>query len=167
MSEIINRVSNSPLVTIDMEDLFDFGEIVHFDMKDRLFQGLILKEKDFRAFIAEHDWSAYKGKYVAVFCSVDAILPTWAYMLVANRLQPYAKDFHFGTGEELIQAVYDKLIDNIDVSAYDNKMVVIKGCFNKPVPTGAYVAITKKLTPHVKSLMFGEACSTVPIYKRK
>lgn len=167
MTEIVNRVANSALVTIDMETFFDFEEIAEFDMKDHLFQGLILKEKDFREFIKNHDWSAYKDKYVALFCSADVIVPTWAFMLVSNRLQPFAKDVHFGKPEEFIQAQYEKFIENMDLSEYDDKMVVIKGCFDKPVPVGAYVAITQKLTPRVRSLMFGEACSAVPIYKRR
>lgn len=167
MEEIVNRVANSPLVTIDMEKMFDFDGMAEFDMKEHLFQGLILKEKDFREFVKDHDWSQYKDKKVAVFCSADAIVPTWAYMLVANRLQPFAADIYFGTEEELIQAAYQRIISEMDMSEYEDKMVVVKGCSDKPVPIGAYVEITRQLTPRVKSLMFGEPCSTVPIYKRK
>jgi hypothetical protein len=164
---IINKVAQSGLVTLDPADFYPPGERVIYDIKDNLFQGLILREKDFREFIKEHDWSQYEGKNVAVTCTVDAIVPAWAYLLLANRMAPYAREIVFGDAEILETVLFVKSIANIDVEQYRDQRLVIKGCGDVPVPVSAYVELAKKLTPVVKSLMFGEPCSTVPIYKKK
>jgi len=165
--EIINRVSSSPLVTINLEEFYLEGPRKVFDMKEHLFQGLILREKDFRGFIKENDWSQYDGSYVSVICSADAIVPTWAYMLVAQKLSLHAKGFVFGDLVALETSLFQRALSDFDASEFQDKPVVIKGCFDKPIPTGAYMEITRILGPYVKSLMYGEPCSTVPIYKRK
>lgn len=166
-TEIINRVAQSPLITINLEDFYHPGERVVFDMKDHLFHGLILKEKDFREFIKNHDWQQYAGKNVAITCTTDAVVPTWAYMLVAEKLQPHAHFFTFGNRDALENALFQNALKDFNPAEYQDKMIVIKGCFDKPVPVGAYVEITRLLAPYVKSLMYGEPCSTVPIFKRK
>jgi hypothetical protein len=165
--EIINRVAQSPLITINLEDFYHAGERVVFDMKDHLFHGLILKEKDFREFIKNHDWQQYAGKNVAITCTADAVVPTWAYMLVAEKLQAHANFFVFGSTDALENALFQDALKDFNPAEYQDKMIVIKGCFDKPVPAGAYVEITRLLAPYVKSLMYGEPCSTVPIFKRK
>ncbi len=132
-----------------------------------MFQGLILREKDFREFVKTHDWAQYDGKNVAVTCTADAIVPAWAYMLLANRLAPYAREVVFGNEEVLETVLFVKNIANMDVEQYRDQRLVIKGCGDIDVPVSAYVELTRKLTPVVKSLMFGEPCSTVPIYKKK
>lgn len=129
--------------------------------------GLILKEKDFREFIKEHDWSQYEGKNVAITCTADAIVPTWAYMLLATRIEPYANLLVFGDLKDLEDALFRDALAKIDLSKYQDERVVIKGCGDIPVPTSAYVEITRKLRPVVKSIMYGEPCSTVPLYKKK
>jgi hypothetical protein len=164
---IINKVAQSGLVTLDPASFFPEGERVVLDIKDNLFHGLILKEKDFREFIKTHDWAQYEGKYVAVTCTTDAIIPAWAYMLLANKLAPFANEVVFGNEEILETVLFLKSLANLDVEQYRDQRIVIKGCGDIPVPVSAYVELTKKLSPVVKSLMFGEPCSTVPIYKRK
>ncbi len=164
---IINKVANSGLVTLNLEEYFHHGERVVYDIKDNLFHGLILREQDFRAFIKEHNWEQYEGKNIAITCSADAIVPTWAYMLLANRMQPYANEIVFGSLETLEAVMYAKALTKIDVNAFADQRVVIKGCADIAVPVSAYVEITAMLTPVVKSLMYGEPCSTVPIYKKK
>ena len=164
---IVNKVAQSGLITLNLEDYYHKGERVVFDIKDCLFQGLMLREKDFREFVASYDWSQYKDKNVAIVCSADAIVPTWAYMLLANRIQPYANMLVFGNLNELETALYLQALSKIDPDQYQNQRIVIKGCGDLPVPTSAYVELTRILTPHVKSIMYGEPCSTVPIYKRK
>lgn len=163
----INKVAQSGLVTLDPAAFYPQGERVVYDIKDNLFMELILKEKDFREFVKTHDWAQYQDKYVAVTCSADAIVPAWAYMLLANRLAPYAKEVVFGDAEVLETVLFVKSITGLDVEQYRDQRIVIKGCGDIPVPVSAYVALTKKLTPVVKSLMFGEPCSTVPIYKKR
>ncbi len=167
MEEIINKVAKSGLITFNLEEFYDQTECVEFDMKPQLFHELILKEKDFRGFIKTHDWQQYQDKNVALFCSNDAIVPTWAYMLVSNKLSGIAKTVFFGTKKDLQQATISKNLASINVEDYRDKRVVIKGCSKFEVPIGSYVEITNKLTPVVKSIMFGEPCSTVPIYKKK
>lgn len=167
MDEIINKVQQSGLITIDLEELYPKGERVEYDIAQNLWQGLALKEKDFREFISTNDWSVYKDKYVAVFCSADAIVPTWAFMLLSAALQPYAKKIVFGSKEELEKNIFSDLISSLNENNYKDARVVIKGCSDLPVPLSAYVDLTNKLLPVVKSLMFGEPCSTVPIYKKK
>jgi hypothetical protein len=167
MEEIINRVSQSALISLDLEDFYPQGARVVYDLKNNLFQELILKEKDFREFLKNHDWAQYQDKYVAITCSVDAIVPTWAYMLVAIHLEPYAKWVVFGDLMALEQAIFQQVLAKINPSDYLGKKVVIKGCSKYPVPTAAYVEITRLLRPYASSLMYGEPCSTVPLYKQK
>ena len=164
---IINKVANSGLVTLNLEEYFHNGERVVYDIKDNLFHGLILKEQDFRAFIKEHDWSQYQDKNISIICSADAIVPTWAYMLLANKLKPYANEVVFGGLEVLEAVLFTKALAKIDLNTYAGARVVIKGCADIDVPVSAYVEITSLLTPVVKSMMYGEPCSTVPIYKKK
>ncbi|UBM60435.1 DUF2480 family protein [Marinilongibacter aquaticus] len=164
--EIINRVANSGLVTLDLENYYPEGDRVAYDLKDNLFMELILKEKDFRDFLKTHDWEQYKGKHVAIFCSTDAIVPTWAYMLLGLRLNPVAKTVYFGSLEELEKYLFTEKIEVIDLEPYRDARVVVKGCSKLEVPAAAYVQLARKLQPLVKSLMFGEPCSTVPLYKK-
>lgn len=163
---IVNRVAKSGLVTLDLEDYFHPGERVVYDLKDNLFMGLVLREKDFREFLKTHDWGQYAGKNVAIICSEDAIVPTWAYMLLAVHLEPHAHTFVFGDLPALEAKLYDEAISKIDLEAYRNARVVVKGCSKVPVPTAAYVELTRRLRPVVQNLLFGEPCSTVPLYKR-
>lgn len=163
---IVNRVTNSGLISFDLEEYYHKGERVLFDIKDNLFQGLILREKDFREFLKNHDWSVYKDKNVAIICSEDAIVPTWAYMLLVSKLEPMANMVVFGDFSDLEQALFQKALSNIDVNQYKDARVVIKGCGNFPVPVFAYAEITRILRPVVLSIMYGEPCSTVPVYKR-
>lgn len=163
---IINRVAKSPLVTFDLEELHHPGKRVLIDIKDQLYEGLILKEKDFREYIKNHDWSQHKDQNVAVWCSADAIIPTWAYMLLATRLTPHANMVVFGTLEDLEKALYQKALSSIDIDKYMDKKVVVKGCGRYDVPESAYIELTRLLTPVASSIMYGEACSTVPLYKK-
>jgi len=154
-------------MTLNLEEYFHQGERVVYDIKDNLFHGLMLREKDFREFIKTHDWSGYTGKNIAIICSADAIVPTWAYMLLANKMKPFANEVVFGTLETLEATLFVRALAKIDINSYANERVVIKGCADIEVPVAAYVEITNLLTPVVKSIMYGEPCSTVPIYKRK
>jgi hypothetical protein len=163
---IINRVANSPLVTFDLEEFYHAGERVLLDIANQLYEGMILREKDFRAWVKETDWSVYKGKNVAVWCSVDAIIPTWAYMLLTTRISPFAHTVVFGTLEDLEKAIYQDALNSVDIEKFRDKKVVIKGCGKYQVPESAYVEITRLLTPVASSIMYGEACSTVPLYKK-
>lgn len=163
--EIFNKVANSGIVTIDLEELFPAGERVLFDIKPLLFQELILKEKDFREFIKQEDWSKYKDKFVAITCSSDAIVPTWAYMLLSLSLEPFARKIVFGDLNALESSVFDDVLSALDFSSYKEARVVIKGCSNRPVPVNAYVKLAAALRPFAKSIMYGEPCSTVPLYK--
>lgn len=163
----VNKVAQSGLITLDPASFYPAGERVVYDIKDNLFMGLMLREKDFREFVKTHDWAQYEGKNVAVTCSADAIVPAWAYMLLANRLAPYAKEVVFGNEEVLETVLFEKSLAKADFEQYRDQRIVLKGCGDIPVPTSAYVELTKRLTPVAKSLMFGEPCSTVPIYKRK
>ena len=163
----VNKIAQSGLVTLDPASFYPEGERVIYDIKDNLFMELILKEKDFREFVKGHDWTQYQNKYVAVTCSADAIVPAWAYMLLANKMAPYAKEVVFGDEDVLETVLFVKSIANMDPEQYRDQRIVIKGCGDIPVPVSAYVELTKKLTPVVKSLMFGEPCSTVPIYKKR
>ena len=165
--EILNRVASSPLITFDLEEYYRSEERALIDIKDQLFQGLILKEKEFRSFIKDHNWSLYQNKLVAVTCSADAIIPTWAYMLVAIALKPYASVIEFGTMESLEERLYSETLSKIDWEKYRNSKVVVKGCSKVPVPVSAYVTAVSYLQPIASSIMFGEACSTVPLFKNK
>lgn len=164
---IVNRVAESGIVTLNLEDYYPKGEIAVFDLKEHLFMGLILKEKEFRAALLATDWSQFQNKNVGVTCSADAIIPVWAYMLVASYLQPVANEIVFGNIGTLVATVLQKNIDTIDAAAFADKRVVVKGCGDIKIPDSAYLAITAKLRPYVKSIMYGEPCSTVPIYKKK
>jgi hypothetical protein len=163
----VNKVAQSGLVTLDPADFYAPGDRVVYDIKDNLFMGLILKEKDFREFVKGHDWAQYKDKNVAVTCTADAIVPAWAYLLLANRMASYAREVVFGDAEVLETVLFIKEIAKLDVEQYRDQRLVIKGCGDVDVPVSAYVELGKKLTPVVKSLMFGEPCSTVPIYKKR
>jgi len=165
--QIINLVSASSLITFDLEELYSPGERVLFDIKDLLFQGLILREKDFREFIKQHDWSQYKGKQVAITCSADAIVPAWAFMLLTTVLQPVAENVVFGSLEDLERFLFSKKMNLVDWTRFANEKVVVKGCSHVPVPVAAYVEAVNRLRPFASSIMFGEACSTVPLYKQK
>ncbi len=166
MEPIVNKVASSGLITLNLEDYFPEQERVLFDLKPWLFQELILKEKDFRDNLKSHDWSFYANKYVAVICSADAIVPAWAFMLLFSHLEPFAKKIIFGDLKRLEEEIFEEIISNLDISPFIDQRVVIKGCSNKDIPVFTYAALTAKLRPHVKSIMFGEPCSTVPIYKK-
>lgn len=164
--EIVNKVAQSPLVTIDLEELYDTGDKVVYDLKDNLYEGIILKEKDFRQFLKTNDWSVYSNKHVAIHCSVDAIIPRWAYMLLTSYLEPYVKSLVYGDLSVLENRLFINAIQKMDLSKFNDKKVVIKGCGKIDVPTWAYVELTRLLKPIAASIMYGEPCSTVPIYKR-
>ncbi len=164
---IINKVAQSGLVSLDLEDLMLPGERVLFDLKPWLFEEIILKEKNFREHLASHDWTQYREKYVALTCSADAIVPTWAYMLIAAKLQPVAAKIIFGDLAELEKDLFQERISALNPDDYRDQRVVIKGCAVAEVPVSAYVELTTYLRPLAKSIMYGEPCSTVPVYKRK
>jgi Protein of unknown function (DUF2480) len=166
-NEIVNRVSSSPLVTFDLEELYTAGERVLFDMKSLLFQELVLREKDFRDFIKSHDWSQYANKHVAITCSADAVVPTWAYMLLTVSLQPYTSSVIFGSLQDLEISLFKNSLDKIEWGKFSNSKVVIKGCSKVEVPISSYVEVTNRLRPVASSIMFGEPCSTVPVFKKK
>ena len=165
--EIINKVSNSKLITLDLEELYPEGERVLFDIKDWLFDQIILKEKDFRASVKSHDWSRYKNTYVALTCSVDAIIPSWAYLLLSSELAPYSKKIVVGNLELLETSLFQDIIQNLSIDSFKEKPIIIKGCAQKPIPPSAFSMLIHKLQPIVKSIMYGEACSTVPLFKKK
>lgn len=165
--DIINRVANSKLKVIDLEDFYPKGKRVLFDIKDWLFEGLVLKEKDFRVVVAAHNWSQYQDCYVALYCSTDAIVPDWAYMLISIQLQTYSKLTVIGTLNHLESIIYTSIISKLNIELYKDMPVIIKGCSQKPVPANALVLLSQKLKPIAKSIMFGEACSSVPLFKRK
>ncbi len=165
--EIVNRVANSKLITIDLEDWYQVGLRTVFDIKDWLFEGLLLREKDFRDHVRNYDWSQYQDQYVMLHCSTDAIIPGWAYMLLTTVLTPYAKKVIVGSSKDLEEILYQEALEQIDFSIYQDKPVIVKGCSNKPVPENAYISLIQKIQPYAKSIMYGEACSSVPLYKRK
>lgn len=164
---IVNKVAGSGLITIDLEKYLPSADILTFDLKDHLFMGLILKEKDFREALKNLDWSVYHDKYVAITCSADAIIPAWAYMLVVTYLSGIAKDSFVGTASEIQKHLLIKNIAAIDVNEFADQRIVIKGCGDVTIESFAYAEITKVLVPVVKSIMYGEPCSTVPVYKKK
>jgi len=164
---LVNRVASSGLITLNLEEYFPKEVVVSFDLKDYLYMELILKEKEFRAALTEHDWSQYEGKHIALHCSTDAIVPTWAYMLVATYAAPHALSITQGNVEMVYATHYYKTLSKLDVTQYEDKRIVVKGCSNKPVPIAAYTELVRLLQPHAKSIMYGEPCSTVPIYKKK
>ncbi len=167
MSQIVNRVSKSALIIFDLEDYYPKGKREIIDIKDWLQDGLILREKDFRQILENHSWEQYQGSYIALCCSTDAIIPGWAYMLMTTKLQPFANKICIGSLEDLETLLYQNVIEHLDVSAFAGKPVIIKGCSNKPVPPNAYIFATTKIQHVAKSILYGEACSSVPLYKRK
>jgi hypothetical protein len=165
--DIINRVTNSKLVTIDLEDYYPEGKRIVFDIKDWLFKELILKEKEFRASVNEHDWSQYQDSFVALTCSSDAIIPSWAYILISTNLAGIAKKIVVGSISGLETSIFQDIINNLDVTEYQDMPVIIKGCSTKQISETTYVQLVSNLTPIARTIMFGEACSTVPLFKRK
>jgi len=163
---LVNRVANSALVTLDLEALYPAGEVIHFDLKGYLFMELILKEKDFREALKNHDWAQYTGKNLVVFCSADAIIPMWAYMLIATYAAPYAANMMQCLPEQFVELAFLQKLAALDLSGYAGKRVVVKGCSDQPVPPSAYLDITRRLQPIALSILFGEPCSTVPVYKK-
>lgn len=164
--EIVNRVAKSKLVTFDLEEHYPQGKRILLDIKDWLLEGLVLQEKQFREQAKAHDWSQYQDSYVALTCSTDAIVPGWAYMLLTTHLAPYAKKVATGDLENLETLLYSEVIRTLDISQYTGKSLIVKGCSRKPVPQNAYLQLIQRLQPVVKSLMYGEACSAVPLYKK-
>jgi hypothetical protein len=168
MSDLFqNKVAASGLITLDLETYKPEGEIVEFDIKEFLFMGLILKEKDFREALKQQDWSAYSNKNVAIMCSADAIIPVWAYMLIVSYLQPVVANVFLGSKEEMKKHLFITQLNTIDAEAFRDQRIVIKGCGDEPVGDYAYAEITRILLPVAKSIMYGEPCSTVPVFKRK
>jgi len=167
LEEIINKVAKSGLISLDIKDFYPKGERATIDLKEQLWQGLVLKEKDFRAWVKEHNWSQYKAQHVGIYCSADAIVPTWAYMLVATELEGLSASVNFGSAQAIESAVVQNYMQNLDFSEYKDQRLIIKGCSDIAAPEVAFTELTKALKPVVKSLMFGEACSSVPVYKRR
>lgn len=165
--EIINRVAQSKLEVIDLEDYYPQGKRVQFDIKDWLHEGLVLREKEFRQYVKEHDWSQYQDQYLALNCSTDAIIPAWAYLLISIELASYSKKTIIGDLDALETSIYQDIIKDLDLNLYQDKPIIIKGCSNKPVPDNAYVLLSEVLQPIAKSIMYGEACSSVPLFKKK
>jgi hypothetical protein len=165
--EIINRIASSKLKTFDLEEIYPDGKRVLFDIKGWLFEEIILKEKDFRASVKSHDWSQYKNCFVAITCSADAIVPSWAFMLIAAEITPFANKVVVGDLELLETVLYQELLNFVDLRNFTDCPVIIKGCAEKPIPNSAFAFLIAKLQPIAKSIMFGEACSTVPLYKAK
>ena len=165
-NEIINRVSNSALITFNLEELSPSGEVAEIDLKNILFQGLILREKDIRDFIKTHDWKEYQNKNVAVHCSADAVIPTWAYMLISIALQPFANKIVFGSTSMMVSWLFKEALDKVVWEKFKDAKVVIKGCSDLHVPESAYVEAAARLRPLAASIMYGEPCSTVPLYKK-
>ncbi|MCB9335364.1 MAG: DUF2480 family protein [Flavobacteriales bacterium] len=165
--EIINRVEKSGLVQINLDEFYPLGDRVTFDLEKGLHEGLILIEKNFRDFVKENDWSVYQDKYVNVVCSADAIVPLWAFMLVVSYIQPYAKKVVMGSRQDLEKTIFNDIFDALDFSLYNDKNVIVKGCGKHPIPESVFVDFTYRLQNHAKNIMFGEACSAVPLYKKR
>ncbi len=164
--EIINRIEKSPLITLDLEEFYPKGERIVFDIAQWLHEGIILKEKEFRTYINEHDWTQYKDQFVALTCSTDAIVPSWAFMLITLHLQDYTAYVVQGDLQHLEEVLFHDIIWEMDVEPYRDKPVIIKGCNSLPIPDNTYILLLQKIKSVVRSLMFGEACSTVPLYKK-
>ena len=165
--EIVNRVAKSSLITLNLEDYYPSGQRILFDIKDWLYEGLVLREKEFRQNVKDHNWSDYQDSYVALTCSSDAIIPDWAFMIIALELESYAKKVIIGNLDQLESYIYQDIIKSIDLKEFKDKPVIIKGCSNKPIPINAFTMIVTKLKPVAKSLMYGEACSSVPLFKKR
>lgn len=164
--EIVNKVARSGLITLNLEEMFPKGDIGEIDIKDQLWQGLVLREKDFRDFIKNHNWDQYEGKFVAVTCSVDAIIPHWAYMLIASALSGKAKKIVFGTRNSLEEFLIMEVIAELNAEDFRDQRIIIKGCSDRDFSANVYMQLVNKLQPVAKSIMFGEPCSTVPVFKR-
>jgi hypothetical protein len=164
--QIINKVANSSLITFNLEEHYESGERILFDIKDELYEGLVLREKNFRDFIKGHNWAQYENKFIALTCSTEAIVPTWAYMLLAIALKPFAKCVVFGSLQELEVELFRNALSKIDWTNFKDAKVVIKGCSKVDVPMAVYVEVVNLLMPYANSLMFGEPCSTVPLFKK-
>lgn len=167
MDDIKNKVAESGIVSIDLDEFYTPGERVVFDLKPHLFNELILREKEFREFVKTNNWEAYSDKIVGIICSADAIVPTWAYMLVALALEPYAKKILFAQSHEMENLLFTEALSKLNPEAFRNARVVVKGCSDTKIPVNAYVQLSTLLKPYVKSMMYGEPCSTVPLYKAK
>lgn len=163
---IVNRVANSNLMVIDLEDFYPQGKRERIDISEWLFEGVVLKEKEFRKSVDLHDWSQYKGAYIALDCSTDAIIPGWAFMLISIQLAPYAKKISVGSIAELESLLFSEIIESLNLDPYEDKSVIIKGCSNIPIPQNAYVFLAKRLQPIARKIMYGEACSAVPLFKK-
>ena len=166
MENIVNKVAKSPLITFDLEDYYHSGERVVYDIKQNLYQGLVLKEAEFRTFVKENLWSSYQDMNVGIICSVDAIVPTWAFMLIAIKLEPFVNRVVLGDLELLEQSLFQDVISQIDFQEFEGKKVVIKGCSNDKVPQFAYIEVARLLRQYAFSIMYGEPCSTVPLFKK-
>jgi hypothetical protein len=164
---IVNKVEKSGIITLDLEAIIPEGEISYIDIKDNLFQGLILREKDFRQWVKENDWTPYENNIVSIYCSVDAIVPTWAYMLVTTALNNIASEVYFCKPDELALVRAERLTGKLDFSQYADKRIVIKGCGDREIHSHAFVSLTERLLPLAKTIMYGEPCSTVPVYKKR
>ena len=167
MDEITNRVENSNLIQVRLDDYYPKEERVLFDLKDVLHQGLVLIEKDLRTFVKQNDWSVYQDKYVGIFCSADAIVPLWAFMLVASKIEPFAKKVVMGNKVELEKTIFNDIVSSIDYTIFKDKSVIVKGCGKYPIPEAAFVDFTVKLQNYAKNILFGEACSAVPLFKKE
>ncbi len=165
--QIVNKVEKSGLIQINLEEWIDVQEIALYDISQNLFQGLVLREKEFRQFIKEHDWSKYQNQNIGIITTTDAIIPTWAYMLLVTAMQPYANTVIIGDQQEVIKRQLIQKINTLDLSNYTDAKIVIKGCSDKAIPTAVYAELTRILLPYAKSIMFGEPCSTVPVYKKR
>ena len=165
--QIVNRVANSKLKTFNLEDFYPEGKRVSIDISQWLLEGVVLREKDFRNDVKAHDWSQYEGCFVNLYSSTDAIIPGWAYMFLSLQLAPYAKKTVVGTSETLESILFSEILHTLDISEYKDKPIIIKGCANKPIPENAYVLLAQRLQEVAKSVMYGEACSSVPLFKRK
>ena len=165
--EIVNRVANSKLLTIDLEDYYPEGERLALDISLWLYEGFVLREKEFRAFVKNFDWSRYENVYLSVNCSSDAIVPAWAYMLISLEAGKYAKKVVFGDPSDLESLIYSEIINSLNIEEFRDKPIIIKGCANKPIPENAYLLLAQKLQPVAKSIMYGEACSSVPLFKKR
>ncbi len=165
--EIRNKVASSGLITLSFNDFYPKGVRKALDLQPWLYEGMILREKEFRTHLQNHDWAQYKGAYVAVYCGTDAIIPQWAYMLIGVALEGLAEKIVYGSPEQLEALVLEEVLNQTDFSPYKDQRVILKGCSDLPIPPHAYLAFAARLKPFAKSIMFGEACSTVPIYKRK
>lgn len=165
--KIVNRVAKSKLVTIELDDLYPEGKRTVLDISQWLFQGLVVREKEFRSQLQDHDWEQYKDDYVVLTCSTDAIIPGWAYLLITTYLQPHAKFVVQGSVADLDNLLMEQAINELDVSEYEGKPVIIAGCSNKPIPETSYLLLLQKLMPVARNIMFGEACSTVPLFRNR